>query len=81
MMSDKRDDPAPAQIIVIALAALDWAREYREKEQASGPQEGEAGERWAWYQQGSAAAATHDRACVESELRKLFNLPQDATDE
>lgn len=68
------------RILDTALGALTWAREWREREQATGPTEGAAGERYDWYRQGSAAAATHDYRCVEEKLRKVLLLP-DAEDD
>ena len=63
------------RILDTALGALTWAREWRERAQAEGPSEGAAGERYAWYCQGSESAAKHDYACVEEELRKVLGLP------
>jgi hypothetical protein len=63
------------RILDTALGALTWAREWREQAQAQGPTEGEAGERYDWYRQGSDAAARHDYSCVEEELRKVLLLP------
>jgi hypothetical protein len=63
------------RILDTALGALTWAREWRERAQNEGPTEGAAGERYDWYRQGSEAAARHDFACVEEELRKLLLLP------
>lgn len=68
-------EPDARSVLATAMAALGWAKNWREQAQTEGPTQGAAGERWDWYRNGSDAAARHDAHCVEEELRKVLGLP------
>jgi hypothetical protein len=70
------------RVLAAALAALDWARDWRASAQEAGPASGQVGaDNWAWYCRGSENAAEHGRRCAEESLRKVLGLPSAEDDQ